>query len=568
MKLPDIWGQGALFVFSGLDGECITERCMDCTLLGDNPGVRIHGKEQFDLYITTDDITDIKYCIIASDIISALLTDSAGKKYETVFTFLNQSTIIGKCRRDSIVLRPLKNTDGEKQNNTTVYNAGEKNIYFWQKNEGDYTYFSVSYDAPVPVCDEIINTEKCRRIGFFEKFSNIPISNENVQKTFCKSLSVMKSQIHTAEGMFKHKWTTPDRLPHKWLWLWDSVFHSFGNYILGEGIAEDTIMSVLDTQRADGFIPHMATPSHTSEITQPPVLAWGVLTVYERTNDTEFLRNTADKLELYLDWNIKNRTNPKSGLFMWHVDTKNDMCRCDESGMDNSPRFDGVSHMECIDFCCFMLNEARSMSEIYSILGIDGRKHFWAKFADDIKEKINQRLWDSNDRFYYDRILQNGKFRKVRSVASFLPLFCGACTEDTAQILVNHLNDESTFRTKFGIPSVAKDDKTYGTDMWRGPVWINYNYMIAKGLKKYGFYEMADGYIKNTVNEIVKWYLSDGVFYEMYDPTSENSPRRTMRKGPAIEPYNMNIRYQSIRDYGWTVTLFASMILENPDINF
>ena len=39
--------------------------------------------------------------------------------------------------------------------------------------------------------------------------------------------------------------------------------------------------------------------------------------------------------------------------------------------------------------------------------------------------------------------------------------------------------------------SLAKTHPMYGTDMWRGGVWLNLNYFVFVGLKGYGFDDVA-----------------------------------------------------------------------------
>ena len=128
--------------------------------------------------------------------------------------------------------------------------------------------------------------------AFLGRFEAILPKDEDAALTFLKCVSVMKSQVYTADGQFCQRWTTPNRLPHRWLWLWDSVFHGLGNFLLDETLPRDSLLSVLDVQKEDGFVPHLARPSFTSDITQPPVLAWGAVKLYRRTGDKDFLRPT------------------------------------------------------------------------------------------------------------------------------------------------------------------------------------------------------------------------------------------------------------------------------------
>ena len=561
MRLPDIWGQGALFAFSGMDGECRVYSCLNAHLLGDLLGVRIHARELFDLYVVLDGIKDIQYEAVASDVIKARLKDAQGMETPFLLTFLDQQTIVGLCGRGRVQLRSLRAINETRTEHGSVFVCGTSAFHFWRRDEGELTLFSFSLGDFTPVTREKVEALCAGRIAFFERFGPLCPKDEALALTFLKCISVMKSQVYTADGQFRQRWTTPNRLPHRWLWLWDSAFHSLGNFLLDETLPRDTLLSVLDVQREDGFIPHLARPSFTSDITQPPLLAWAAVKLYERTGDADFLRDIKNKLQKYLEWNIRNRRDPESGLFCWHVNTNSENCRADESGMDNSPRFDNVSVMECIDFSCFMLNEASAMARIDEVTG-ECSDRDWQKYASELKQAINGRLWDEEDGFYYDRV-PGGDFHKVKSVASFLPLFCGAATEDNARVLSEKLKDASSFDTYLPLPSISRSDPSFDADMWRGAVWLNCNYMICEGLKKYGFTQQADGIIKKTVREVALYYLRDGVIYEMYDPDGRVSPRCIRRKGRPIEPYDPRVRYQAIRDYGWTSALYCAMISEN-----
>ena len=80
----------------------------------------------------------------------------------------------------------------------------------------------------------------------------------------------MKTQLYAPEEAFAGIWSTPDRLPHQHMWLWDSIFHAVVFRHVDAGLAQELIRAVWTHQRADGFIPHMADVGQTSDITQPP----------------------------------------------------------------------------------------------------------------------------------------------------------------------------------------------------------------------------------------------------------------------------------------------------------
>ena len=96
--------------------------------------------------------------------------------------------------------------------------------------------------------------------------------------------------------------------------------------------------------------------------------------------------------------------------------------------------------------------------------------------------------------------------------------------------------------------------------MWRGPVWINYNYMIAEGLENYGECNLAEKLRLDTVNMVDRWYKQSGTVFEFYDSEDVTPPWLLNRKGEVVEPYDFRVRYQAIRDYGWTATLTFDML--------
>jgi neutral trehalase len=160
-------------------------------------------------------------------------------------------------------------------------------------------------------------------------------------------------------------------------------------------------------------------------------------------------------------------------------------------------------------------------------------------------------------------VARTGEFIKVKSVASFLALFAGICDKRQAQILADKLTDPALFGTAFSVPTISKDNPVYGTDMWRGPVWINFNYLILKGLQEYGYTGLHDSLLQSTVRTVAYWYGQEGVIFEFFDSACKDSPKRLNRKGHPVDPYNFDVRMQTIRDYGWSATLYADMVMDN-----
>lgn len=561
MMTPKTWGQGALFAFSGLDGKTDYEQQLVGSLLGDHAGVHFYGKRPFELYIATERINDLRWSAVTGDLIEGFLR-FGGENHPLALAFAENATVVGRCPAGRL---RLFFADGESMTATGESSRDGVTLTLTVNRVENADYFCVSLEGDTDASAERVSAVLNARRGFYEAMKAPEIADAATAEAFAKAVSVMKTQVYSPEGRFGQFWTTPDRLPHKALWLWDSVFHSFGNHLISEDLAKDTLRSVLDTQLSDGFIPHMGLPAGQSNVTQPPVLAWGVQKLVERTGDDAFAAECFDRLAAYLNWDRANRQS-KNGLFFWYIERTSSICRCAESGMDNCSRFDDVEEMDCIDFSCFMLRDAEALVALANRLGRREDAAEWSAFAEALRQNIITRLWDEEDGFFYDRVLADGSFHKVRSVASFLPFLAGACTPAQKEALLRHLDDPEEFSTLFGVAGIAINEESFGTDMWRGPVWINYNYMVAEGLYRMGETERADALIRSTVQELTFWYKSDGVFYEFYDSLGIRSPRLLERKGPPVVPYQFEVRYQSIRDYGWTSTLFAAMIAEHPQL--
>jgi neutral trehalase len=203
------------------------------------------------------------------------------------------------------------------------------------------------------------------------------------------------------------------------------------------------------------------------------------------------------------------------------------------------------------------------MAKIATRLRDTDKEEFYTRWYHSIRRDINDKLWCGEEGFYYDYDLTNGALHKVQSVASFLPLFAGVCDASQAAALVEQLLNPETFGTPLPIPSISRQDPTYGSDMWRGPVWINYNYMISDGLAENGYPELALAIRTKTVKSVNDWYMRTGTVYEFYDPEHQQFPGRLNRKGTSYEPYDFTVRYQSIRDYGWSNTLVFDLLQNN-----
>jgi glycogen debranching enzyme len=65
------------------------------------------------------------------------------------------------------------------------------------------------------------------------------------------------------------------------------------------------------------------------------------------------------------------------------------------------------------------------------------------------------------------------------------------------------------------------DDPKYNpAQMWRGPTWVNVNYLLIEGLQRSGYQDLAHELRRRTLDLIA----SRNDIYEYYDPVNGQNP--------------------------------------------
>lgn len=379
------------------------------------------------------------------------------------------------------------------------------------------------------------------------------------RQTLAKMLSIMKTQLYSPEGQIRHTWSTPDRWPHRDMWLWDSAFHAIGWRHLDPQHARDMIHAVLDTQRDDGFIALGMNPTRTYAITQPPILALGAWLVHQVDPDPDWLREIYPALGAYLLWDQQHRDPDGSGLVEWVIDN-DPKCRSGESGMDNSPRFDHLERLKAVDFNSFLAHDFEILAQIADLLGLSNDAHAWRDRHAALCARIRETLWSEDLGFFVDFDVEGQQQVPLQSSAGFLPLLCGAATDEQAHRLADALHDPARFGTAFPVPSIAACEREhYSKDMWRGPTWINLNWLIAAGFARYDMPEVAQALRARSLEVIETGCARYGTAFEYFDDRDETPPPELLRKGrlaPDASPY-----HQVFHDYGWTACLYLDWVV-------
>ncbi|MGH2711807.1 MAG: MGH1-like glycoside hydrolase domain-containing protein [Actinomycetota bacterium] len=308
----------------------------------------------------------------------------------------------------------------------------------------------------------------------------------------------------------------------------------------------------------------------TSGITQPPVHAIATLEMHRRAQDPErshgFLEHLFPKLVALHEYFRDRRSASDDGLtYIVHPW---------ESGLDNSPAWDealtrvqipegalpeyqrrdlthadprdrpsdeaydrfvylavsyrevGYDDVACRDRTPFLVEDpmfnaiwawsAHALAEIAGILGEDG-----ARFEEDgarITKAIEEKLWlgDGIDRFY-PLDVRSGEPTNHHSVVSFMPLIAPGLDSDLVRRTLASMEGLRHCGRDYLLPSYDTHDSDYNPrQYWRGPIWINTDWLLYRGCSAAGAVDKAEE-LRTAILDLVRL----NGFREYFEPHGE-----------------------------------------------
>ena len=250
---------------------------------------------------------------------------------------------------------------------------------------------------------------------------------------------------------------------------------------------------------------------------QPPLFSWAEFNLYHKLGTKKRLRDTLPMLERYFSW-LEQTFRRENGLYA--VPRAALM-------MGNCPRGE-VEYP--IDFNAQQALNALYMSAIGDILNDKDVAFRYKRAYFSLKTRIQSLMWEEKSGFYYD-LDRSGKQIGVRSLAAYWALLAEIPAEDKGERLIDHLSSPDSFGVDHPFPSLAAsepDFDKFGGD-YAGAVVPTLNYMVIKGLEKYGRFEMA-----REVSLRHLYYVLDGLhpdtgergtLWESYAPQHEGPAR-------------------------------------------
>jgi hypothetical protein len=399
-------------------------------------------------------------------------------------------------------------------------------------------------------------------------------ANVSKYKEICKQniYKEMRGMYRKAGGSLKYPFLAPGSSQYlDILWDWDSWLSNVAlrQILTDKGTDADSkeaipyeqgcVLNSLNYGGMDGWIPYWIErkqPSREemlkdinpwkSNMHKPTLAQHAAFIVKNMNGDAEWLRDDFYKLQSFEDKYLNYHRNHDTGLLYWENDVA--------IGVDNDPStfFRPDESSGSIFLNSLMYKELLAMKYLADCLKMDGIATFYEKEAAKLKAAIQEYCWDNRDRFFYSvdfnlkpvvkpdvtgvkpgqLFFHTGQPRNYDCLimrfsvwSGFLPMWAGIATPEEAKEMVErHYRNKEEFNCAAGVYSLAPTEKMFNLrasgnpSCWQGPVWINANYLVFRGLLNYGYTDEARELAEKTILLLGRDFELHGALHEYYLP--------------------------------------------------
>ncbi|XP_066488508.1 mannosyl-oligosaccharide glucosidase isoform X2 [Tiliqua scincoides] len=369
--------------------------------------------------------------------------------------------------------------------------------------------------------------------------------------------------------------------------LWDEGFHQLLLGRWDPALSQEVLAHWLDLMNAEGWIPREQILDEEARAKVPPefvvqhssagnpptlfLALWQLLA--QGAVQTDFLRRLYPRLQSWYDWYNRTQAGPLPYSFRWRGRDQDTQLFLNPktltSGLDDYPRASHPSPDERhLDLRCWMAVASAVMAEVARRLGeqVAEYQHMAEVLADN--ELLDQQHWAEALGTFADygnhtlavtlererlqpspagqpppvpRLLRVvRKPPKLQFVGgalgyvSLFPLLLQLLRPDSPRLgsLLADIRNEAKLWTPFGLRSLARTSPFYlkrntehDPPYWRGPIWININYLAVRALHHYGqqegpYREQAAALYQelraNIVRNVFRQYVESGYLWEQY----------------------------------------------------
>lgn len=453
-------------------------------------------------------------------------------------------------------------------------------------------------------------------IGYFYGQSKIALPKDFVQMHGTKFISYWPAALYTAvpsRSYFPRGFLWDEGFHQLLIWRWDIdicldiIGHWLDLININGWIPREQILGA----EALSKVPEEFVPQHPSN-GNPPTLFLVLHDILSNKKLGKFSNEELDKISRFIDrayirlgawvqWFNNTQSGKDINSFYWHgrdnVTTRELNPKTLSSGLDDFPRASHPNEDERhLDLRCWMLLAANCLHSIEEIIGrknalamdyslmakrlvnfeilnkmhLDEASGAYFDFGNHT-EKVRLRWHDNVGEQELVRETLEKPYMQLVPHVGYISLFpfMMRIIPPESWILKKQLEliaNRSTLWTDYGIRSLSKTSSLYmkrntehDPPYWRGPIWININYMVLSALNHYSivhgpYKDRALALYKelrsNLIRNIVKNYYENGYLWEQYDQASKG-------KGKGTKPFT-----------GWTSLLVLIMAEEFPSFHF
>jgi glycogen debranching enzyme len=316
----------------------------------------------------------------------------------------------------------------------------------------------------------------------------------------------------------------PSKVGYLGLWQWDAYFAAIGLRHGQGGLAQAQLELALRHQLPDGQLPdvvHDAGILHSVDelptadrvrlaehvgsrhgsdtgsalraavpVTKPPLAAWAVAKLAHCHELGDFADFALPRLRQAHEWWFRVSDPDGRGLPRY--------LHPYSSGIDDCPVWDFGTDISTPDLGSYLALDADALAELATSAARPAEADWWRGRADQVSARLVAELWDPARGRFGSR--QAGTRLPSRTALDVLPLLTGRLTETQVGSIAAALHDPSTFGGRHRVPTAGVADAAFDPEgMWRGPVWINTNYLVVQGLRRMGLHDEADGLAAETL---------------------------------------------------------------------
>jgi hypothetical protein len=375
-------------------------------------------------------------------------------------------------------------------------------------------------------------------------FRSVPTVKSELAPSYVYAWWTLANNLVAPLGSVQFEAVMPSKAQYWGIWNWDACFHAVGLRHQDPELARNQLRTILAKQCDDGMIPDVVHDEGVvdkidhpikARVTKPPVAAWAALKIQASDPNTQFLREIYPALKRWNQW-WREQSSQKGEQLSYYEHPYS-------SGLDDNPLWDHGFPVVAPDLNTYLVIQMEALANIAATLGLGSEAHAWKLAADKLARRMVAELYDRKRGFFWavsDRspIIERTPF-------NLYPLWSGRMSATVEKKLVEHLTNPDLFWGPYPLSTVARSSVKYSpTTMWRGPVWININYIFIEALERVGRVELSQEIRKRTLELVVR---NPGI-YEYYNPEDGSVPR-------SAAPI-----------FSWSAALFIDLCLQEEQV--